>query len=103
MTLPQRIRALARIYSTLTVCTRQFFLPNIPKGRDEAINKMLHGVNELHHTLAHWLVDYTTDESKAFPVDVLGRQLVEIADQYRIGSVLDQAVERVRTGAFPEA
>ena len=101
LSLPDRVHALARIYSTLTVCTRELFLPDLPTGKDEAINKMLHGVNELHHTLSNWLVHYTSDESKAFPLDTLGQQLVWIADQYRIGGLLNSAVEYVRTGAFP--
>jgi len=64
----KRIRALALIYSSLTVGTRQLFLPDMPGGREQAIINMLRGVNELHQTLANWLVDYTKDESQPFPV-----------------------------------
>lgn len=98
---PQRIRALIRIYSSLTVGTRQLFLPDVPKGKESAIVKMLQGINELHHTLANWLLDYSTDESKAFPVDTLGEQLVWVADQYGLKGLLNSTVEYVRTGKYP--
>jgi hypothetical protein len=100
LTVSDRIRALALTYSALTVCTRQLFLPDMPKGKEQAIISMLHGVNELHHTLANWLVDYATDESEAFPVDVLSQQLLEIANQYRIEGCLSSAVEFARTRKF---
>src|SRR5438093_4715959 len=87
-TLPERARALARIYSSLTVYTRELFLPDRAKGKEQVVLNMLHGVNELHHTLANWLVAYSTDDNKAFPVYVLSQQLLEIANQYRIGNFL---------------
>jgi hypothetical protein len=54
-------------------------------------------VNELHHTLANWLIDYETDEGRAFPVDDLCRELLDIASQYRIEGLLTSAVEFART------
>lgn len=89
---PERIRALARIYSWLTVGTRQVFLPDIPQAKGPVVIKMLHGVNELHHTVASSLLAYVTDESKAFPAEVFSRQLFDIANQYGITSWLVQAV-----------
>jgi hypothetical protein len=62
---------------------------------------MLHGLNEIHHTLAKWLVAYATDESKAFPVQVLSQQLLEITNQFRIESYLTEAVEFARTRTWP--
>jgi hypothetical protein len=89
----ERIRGLTLIYSALTVGTRQLFLPDMPKGSDQAILNMLHGGNELHHTLANWLIDYATDEGQAFPVDDLCQELLDIAGQYRIEGLLTSAVE----------
>jgi hypothetical protein len=97
LSVSERIRGLALIYSALTVGTRQFFLPDMPKGSDQAILNMLHGVNELHHTLANWLIDYATDECQAFPVDDLCQELLDIASQYRIEGLLTSAVEFAHT------
>jgi hypothetical protein len=97
LSVSEKIRALTRIYSWFTVCTRQLFIPDPPTGKEEIVISMLHGVNEIHHTLASWLLAYVTDESKAFPVDALSRQLLEIANQYRIESLLTSAVEFART------
>ena len=95
---PQRVRAVTLIYSWLTVGTRQLFLPDMTKGKDQTtIINMLHGINELHHTLANWLLDCATDESKAFPVHDLGQELREIAKQYRLEGLLTSAVEFART------
>lgn len=55
--------------------------------------EVLHGVNEIHHTLANWLTAYTVDESKAFPVKVLSEQLFQIAKHYRIEGLLTYAIE----------
>jgi hypothetical protein len=97
LSVSERVKTLTLIYSWLTVGTRQLFLPDMPKGRDRAIINMLQGVNELHHTLANWLVDYATDEGKAFPVRSLVQGLLEIANQYRIEGLLSSAVEFART------
>jgi hypothetical protein len=97
LSVSERIRGLTLIYSGLTVGTRQLFLPDLPKGRDQAVLNMLHGVNELHHTLANWLVDYATDESGAFPVGDPCQELLDIASQYHIEGLLTSAVEFART------
>ena len=97
LSVPERIRALALIYSSLTVGTRELFLPDALKGKEQIGLHMLHGFNEIHHTLANWLVAYTTDERKALPVRVLSQQLLEIANQYRITGFLASAVEFAQT------
>ena len=81
--------------------TRQLFLPDIPDGKTDVVARMLRGVNELHHTLANWLVRYATDENKGFPIDTLSLQLLEIANQYRIDGLLDSAIEFARTRIWP--
>ena len=91
-----RIATLAVLYSQLTFGTRQFFQGEVPAGKERNIIKVLQGINELHHTLANWLTAYTTDESKAFPVDVLSRQLFEIATHYRIEGLLISSIEFAR-------
>jgi hypothetical protein len=67
------------------------------EGKGSSDHKHAAGVNELHHTLANWLVDYATDECKAFPVHSLVQGLLEIANQYRIEGLLSSAVEFART------
>jgi hypothetical protein len=96
LSVKQRIATIAVIYSQLTVGTRQFFLVEVSAGKERSIIKALQGINELHHTLANWLTAYTTDESKAFPVDVLCRQLFQIAAHYRIEGFLTSAIEFAR-------
>jgi hypothetical protein len=96
LSLQRRVGALALVYSRLTVSTRELFFPERTKGREEIVLNMLHGVNELHHTLANYLVDHTGNEGEAFPVDTLSRQLLEIASQYRIQGLLSWAIESAR-------
>ena len=95
MSVSQRVNALSMIYSRLTVPTRELFMPDRTKGKEQLVIKMLHGVNELHHTLANWLVAYLTDETKAFPVDVLSKQLQQIATEFRVEGMLNRSVESV--------
>jgi hypothetical protein len=97
LSVPERVRALARIYSSLTIVTRELFLPDTLRGKEQVGINMLHGLNEIHHTLANWLVAYTSAESKAFPVRTLSQQLLEIANQCRIGGFLTSAVEHARS------
>lgn len=92
LSLSDRIRALALIYSQTTVYTRQLFWPDTQKGKEKVILNMLHGVNEIHHTLANYLLRYTHNEED-WPPQVLSQQLVEIADQYHIGDLLTTTVE----------
>ena len=95
MSASQRVSALSLIYSRLTVSTRELFLPERAKGNEQFVITMLHGVNELHHTLANWLVAYSTDETKAFPVETLSKQLEEIATEFRVQGMLTWSVESV--------
>lgn len=101
LSLSARIRALALIYSSLTVFTRELFLSDRTKGKEQRVLDMLHGLNELHHTLANQLVAYATDEHEAYPVHVLGQMLLEIANKYRVGNFLASAVEFARTHDSP--
>jgi len=93
LSIPARIRALTLIYSSLTVYTRELFLPDRAKGNERVILDMLHGLNEVHHTIANWLAAYATDESKAFPVDVLSQQLLQITKRYRVEGFLTSSIE----------
>jgi len=78
-----RIRALTLLYSAMTVHTRELFFPDTRKGRESVILDMLHGVNEIHHTLANFLLRWADNEND-WPPQVLSQQLLEIANQYRI-------------------
>jgi hypothetical protein len=92
----ERIRALVSMYSVLTVHTREFFLPDAAKGREQVALRMLQGINEIHHTLSNWLVNYVNDASKAFPVETLSLQLSQIANHYRLERWLTSAIERIQ-------
>ena len=91
----ERIRMLALIYSSLTIRARQLFLPQAG-GREKRVLEILHGLNEIHHTIANYMVDYMRDESKAFPVRVLCQQLLEIETQYRLEKILTPSIEHIR-------
>ena len=93
MSAAQRVRALSMIYSRLTVSTRELFLPDRAKGKEKLVITMLHGINELHHTLANSLVAYSTDETKAFPTEVLSKQLEQIATEFHVQNMLTWSVE----------
>lgn len=95
MSASQRVSALSMIYSRLTMSTRELFLPDRAKGKEQLVITMLRGVNELHHTLANWLVAYSTDETKAFPLETLSKQLEQIATEFRVQSMLTWSVESV--------
>ena len=95
MSASQRVSALSMIYSRLTVSTRELFLPDSAKGKEQLVITMLHGINELHHTLASSLVAYSTDEAKAFPLETLSKQLEEIATEFRVQSMLIWSIESV--------
>jgi len=74
-----RIRLLALVYSRLTIGARQLFLPEA-SGKEKRVLEILHGLNEVHHTIANSLCDYTKTDSKPFPVGALGQQLLEIEE-----------------------
>jgi hypothetical protein len=91
-----RIRALTLVYSAMTVHTRELFFPDTREGRESVIPDMLHGVNEIHHTLANFLLRWADNEND-WPPQVLSQQLLEIANQYRIVARLTSAIEFART------
>jgi hypothetical protein len=90
-----RVRMLALIYSRLTIGARQLFLPETT-GREKRVLEILHGLNEVHHTIANWLCDYARTDPKAFPVEALGQQLLEIEKRYHLEQFLTPAVEYIR-------
>jgi hypothetical protein len=93
MSVSQRVNALSMIYERLTVCTRELFMPDRTKGKEELVITMLQGINELHHTLANSLVAYVTDET--FPVEILSKRLELIAKESRVEGMLSWSVESV--------
>src|SRR5215469_7835984 len=60
LSVPERMRALALMYSYITVATRELFFPQTTSGKERIILELLHGVNELHHTLANSLLRWGT-------------------------------------------
>jgi hypothetical protein len=56
---------------------------------------MLHGVNEMHHTLSNYRLRYSKEEEG--DLEVLSQMLVEIANQYRIANYLRSSVEFARS------
>jgi hypothetical protein len=98
----ERARALTLLYSNLTVVTRQFFLPDIQKGQEEVILNMLHGINELHHTVANQLVAHASNKEPVLPLEGLSQQLLEIANQYKITGFLDSAIALARKVSEPK-
>src|SRR5258707_7906243 len=94
----ERISALARIYSRLTISTSELFLPEFA-GKELRTLSMMHGLNEIHHTLSNQLIQYTTDGRYAYSVKGLSQMLIEIANQYHVGGFLKSAIESARTRA----
>ena len=96
LSVSERIRALTLVYSAMTVYTRELFFPDTRKGRESVILDMLHGVNEIHHTLANFLLRWADNEGD-WPPRVLSQSLSEIAIQYRVEGSLTSAIEFART------
>ena len=95
LSLTERVRAVAPIYSRLTVCTRELFLPGTAEGKEQIVLNMLHGVNEMHHTLSNYLLRHSKDEES--DLEVMSTMLVEIANQYGIANYLRSSVEFARS------
>src|SRR5258708_33320836 len=95
LSLPARTRGLVRIYSRLTINARELFVSDWTGGKEQRVLEILHGLNEIHHTLANQLVAYATDEQKASPAQVLSQMLLEIENEYRLDNFLTPAVEFV--------
>jgi hypothetical protein len=96
LSMSERTRALALVYSAMTVYTRELFFPETRKGRESVILDLLHGVNEIHHTLANYLLRWA-DNEKDWPPQVLSQTLSQIANHYRIAGQLNSAIEFART------
>lgn len=92
--LTERITAVALVYSHLTVCTRELFLPGTAEGKERIVLNMLHGVNEMHHTLSNYLLRHSKDEESE--IEVMSKMLVEIANQYGLANYLKWSVESAR-------
>jgi hypothetical protein len=58
LSIPERIRALALLYSNLTVATRELFLPENSSGAQHNVLERLRGLNELHHKIAGQLAAF---------------------------------------------
>jgi hypothetical protein len=86
LSLTERVKAVALVYSHLTVCTRELFLPGTAEGKEQIVLNMLHGVNEMHHTLSNYLLRDSKDEES--DLEVMSKMLVEIANQYGIANYL---------------
>ncbi|HET9280863.1 MAG TPA: hypothetical protein VFR24_02765 [Candidatus Angelobacter sp.] len=97
LSLQARISALSVIYLRLTVNARELFLPDRTLGKEQRVEEILHGLNEIHHTLANQLIAYTTDADKASPVQVLSRMLQDIESKYHLRDYLTSAVELARS------
>jgi hypothetical protein len=74
---------------------RELFLPRM-EGKNQAVIKLLKGLNEIHHTIANWLVKYTVDQTKAFPIKVLCEQLQQIEDEFSLQWFLTPAIGAAR-------
>ena len=94
LSLTDRVRAVALIYSRLTVCTRELFLPGIAEGKQKIVLNMLHGVNEIHPALSNYLLRHPKDEESN--LEVMSKMLVEIANQYGIANYLEWSLEFAR-------
>jgi hypothetical protein len=93
----EKIRALAAIYSYLTIHTRELFSPEWTAGKQLHVLDMLHGMNEIHHTLSGALVAYAADGKYPHSLDGLGRMLLDNARKYHIEYFLESAVEHARS------
>jgi len=91
-----RFRAFALIYSKLTVFTRELFLASRATGNEQRILKKLRGLNEIHHTIANFMVSTMKGEGNVPPVDVLSEQLLEIERQYELEKFVTPAIDSVQ-------
>ena len=91
LSVSQREDALVRMYSRLTVATRELFLPDIPKEKHTAVVHLLHGINELHHTISNQM---SRDDNEWL---YFAKQLKAISDQYQLAHWLDNAAQWVQT------
>jgi len=97
LSLAARITVLSRIYLRLTINARELFVPDWTAGKEQRVEEILHGLNEIHHTLANQLTGYTTDADKAPPVQTLSRILQGIEIKYQLRDFLTPAIEHARS------
>jgi hypothetical protein len=99
LSISSRIATLALMYSNLTVGARELFVPEWTAGkeRSERAMEILHGLNEIHHTLSNQLLDYVTHERNARPINVFSQTLAEIESRYHLENFLVQAIEFAQT------
>ena len=60
------------------------------------MDEILHGLNEIHHTLANQLAIYTNDPDKAPPAESLSQMLKGIDSKYQLQDFLTPALEFAR-------
>ena len=101
LSLSERIRALALIYSQLTTTARELFLPDWTTRKDLRVLDMLRGINEIHHTLSSALLAYATEGDYPHSLDGLGRMLLDNANKYCVNFFLESAVDFARTRIHP--
>ncbi|HEY6181033.1 MAG TPA: hypothetical protein VIW67_02245 [Terriglobales bacterium] len=101
LSLPARINALARIYLRLTVNARELFMPDWTTKKEQRVLEILHGLNEIHHTLANQLTAYSADEQKARSIQALSQILLEIENRYHLDNFLTPAIELARSSNSP--
>ena len=97
LSLPARINALSRFYLRLTVDARELFVADWTAGKGQRVEEILHGLNEIHHTLANQLTAYTTDGGKASSVQTLSEILQEIESKYQLRDFLTPAIDLARS------
>lgn len=93
---PEKIRALALLYSRVTIGARQVFLPGEADGKEREVINVLRGINELHHTIANGIIAYSFEEVRFSPA-VFAEQLFEIVNEYGIQGLLVQALDFSRS------
>ncbi len=99
--LSEKISALSLIYSSLTVSTRELFLPNRTAGKEEFVLRALQGLNEMHHALASQLLSYSVDGDNGNPANWLFNRLLDTVGRYGLGDFLTSAVRFARTRNLP--
>lgn len=96
LSLQAKINALSKIYLRLTVNARELFVSDWTAGKQRRVDEILHGLNEIHHTLANQLTLYTNDPNKASPAQSLSQMLKEIDSKYQLQDFLTPALEFAR-------
>jgi hypothetical protein len=99
LSLQGKISALSKIYLRLTVNARELFISDWTAGKELRVDEILHGLNEIHHTLANQLAVYTNDPGKASPAQSLSQMLKEIESKYKLQGFLKPAVEFARNSS----